>query len=396
MQLSITFRLSLLQFLQYFVWGSWFVTAGNYWLNGVHYNGREVGSIYASVAIAASISPFVIGALADRFFSAEKLLGILHILGSVLLLAISNSTTYSHTYTLVLLYMLCYLPTFSLSNALCFHHIADAKNDFPRIRVWGTISWIIAGLLVGFKHIETTPIPFKLAAMASLVHGIYCFTLPNTPPKLNKHNTLFQNLMSDEMKLLLKEKNFIILIASIGLICIPSSFYYSFVNPFLNEIGMHNAAGKMAIGQVTEIIIMLALPFLFKNMRLKIILAIGLFLWGIRYGLFIIGIESGKEYWHLISLAIHGIAFTCSMFVAQIYLDTRVPVALKSTAQGFYSFLIMGVMALIGSYIAGETVYLNTNADGSHHWQAIWIIPTVIGVISAFFFLVLFKGKEKA
>lgn len=389
-------RLSILQFLQFFIWGSWFVTAGNYWINSASFNGREVGLVYGSVAIAATISPFLVGALADRFFSAEKLLGILHLIGGVLLYQISKSITFSSIYPLVFGYMLCYLPTFSLSNALCFHHIRDAKKDFPKIRVWGTISWVIAGLIVGYFYIENSAIPFLIAAIASIIHGLYCFSLPKTPPTLNKQNTLWQNLKSEEMKQLLRDKNFIVLVASIGLICIPSAYYYSFVNTFLNEVGMVNAAGKMALGQITEIILMLALPWIFMKVRLKIILFLGLFFWGIRYGLFIIGIESGLEIWHILSLLLHGAAFTFSMFVAQIYLDTRVPVGLRSTAQGFYSLLIMGVMAVLGSYIAGESIYTQTNVDGTHNWEVIWLIPAVIGVLGSLFFLVGFKGKERA
>lgn len=391
---NLRFRLSLLQFLQFFIWGSWFVTTGTYLSLNLNFDGREIGMVYSATAIAATISPFVIGIIADRFFSVEKLLAILHFVGAILLFMAARAESFLGFYIIILGYVMCYLPTFSLSHSLCLHHIDDAKKEFPRIRVWGTISWIIAGITVGWFQVEETNIPLYIASAVSIIHCIYCLTLPKTPPKQDKSKSLWQNLTSPQILDLFKDKSFVVVVVSIGLICIPTSYYYSFVNLFLNEFGVQNAAGKMAVGQITEIILMLILPLLFAKFRLKYILFIGLLMWGIRYGFFILGIEQQIEAWLIIGLLLHGAAYTLATFSAQIYIDQRVSPALRSTAQGFYSLLTMGIMALLGTTIAGETV-LRFSENGQHDWVKIWTFPTIIGVVVAVYFFFFFKSTEK-
>lgn len=393
---NLHLRLSFMQFLQFFIWGSWFVTAGTYLLETLSFTGRQVGMVYGTTAIAATISPFVIGILADRFFSVEKLLFILHLLGGVLLFTISCVQDFSVFYPLMLLYVMCYLPTFSLSNSLCFHHLTDTKKDFPRVRVWGTVAWIIAGLIIGWLQVEDQALPFQIAAVCSIVQAFYCLSLPATPPKPKTGISLWQSLREPEVKALIRDPSLIVMVVAIGLICIPSAYYYSFVNPFLNEVGVVNAAGKMSLGQVSEILFMLTLPWFFRIWRLKTIIFVGLFVWGARYGFFILGIHFEQEWWYILGLCFHGLAYIFSMLSAQIYLDTRVPSHLRSTGQGFFSFLTLGLGVFIGSYLAGEQVSHYTHVDQSHNWAAIWQLPTIIGVLVAIGFWVFFKGKQKA
>jgi nucleoside transporter len=393
---KLHFRLSVLQFLQFFIWGSWFVTAGTYLLQTLSFSGREVGMVYGTTAIAATITPFLVGVLADRFFSIEKLLFILHLVGGGLLFTLSFVKDFSLFYPLMLVYVMCYLPTFSLSNALCFHHINDTKKDFPRVRVWGTISWIIAGLFVSWLKVEDQALPFQIAATCSVLQAFYCLTLPPTPPQPNTGIGLWQSLNEPEVKTLLRDSSLVIMVISIGLICIPHSYYYSFVNPFLNEMGVVNAAGKMSLGQVSEIIFMLSLPWFFKIWRLKTILFIGLFVWGARYGLFILGIHFQSEWWFIAALSLHGLAYIFSMLSAQIYLDSRVPVHLRSTGQGFYSLLTLGLGVFIGSYIAGEQVSYYTLDNGLHDWASIWLFPAVFGIAVSILFWLFFRGRQKA
>lgn len=388
-------RLSTLQFLQFFIWGSWFVTAGTYLQKTLGFTGLEVGMVYGTTAIAATISPFILGLLADRFFSVEKLLGVLHLIGGVLLFILSELHTFELFYPVMLVYVLCYLPTFSLSNSLCFHHIADTKRDFPRVRVWGTISWILVGLLIGWLQVEDQALPFQIAAGASALQGLYAFTLPSTPPQKHREN-LWQSLRGPEMQALFRDRSLIVLIAAIALICIPSSYYYSFVNLFLNEQGVANAAGKMSIGQITEILFMLTIPWFFRIWRLRTIVFIGLLCWGVRYGCFIIGIHQASEAWFIVGLLFHGVAYIFSMLSAQIYLDTRVPEHLRSTGQGFYSLLTLGIGVFIGSYVAGQSVSKHTLTSGLHDWAQIWWFPCLFGIAVAFAFLILFKGRQRA
>lgn len=372
------------------------MTGGTYMMETLEFSGREVALVYTNFSIAATVTPLFMGILADRLFSAEKLLAFLHILGGGLLFLASTLTNFTYFNAVMLLYVLCYLPTFALSNALCFHHIEDSKRDFPKIRVWGTISWIAAAFMVSYFNIENQVTPFVIAALCSVFQAVYCLTLPKTPPSPRPKTGLLDSIIGPEIRELFKEKSFAILIVCIGLICIPLSYYYSFVNPFLNEIGIENAAAKMSIGQMTEIILLLALPWFFKNLRFKTIIFWGMLAWGVRYGLFIIGVKTGMEWIIILGLALHGLAYIFAMLSAQIYLDTIVPNHLKSTAQGFFSLLTMGIMALIGTMVAGEFVNAFTSADGSHDWIAIWQFPCFFGIGVAVLFFMVFKSKIKA
>lgn len=396
MQTKLRFQLSTLQFLQFLIWGSWFVTGGTYMQHTLGFSGVQVGMVYGTTAIAATVSPFLVGMLADRFFSVEKLLAALHVLGGVLLLSATFVQSFSGFYTLILLYVLCFLPTFSLSNALCFHHIPDTRRHFPGVRVWGTVSWVIMGIIISLLDIETQVLPFRIAAAASFVQSLYCLTLPPTPPSPNRPGNLLDTLRSPEVKELVRDRDLVVMIFAIALICIPSAYYYSFVNTFLNEMGVANAAAKMSVGQVTEGIFMVALPWFFLRLRLKTMIFLGLLAWGGRYGLFMLGIYYQSEAWMMAGIGLHGLAYIFSMLSAQIYLDNRVPSHLRSTGQGFYSLLTLGIGVFIGSFIAGQTVSAFTfDGGGTHNWYAIWLFPTCFGIAVAVAFWVLFKGRGK-
>jgi len=395
MQKQLLLKLSILQFLQFFIWGSWFVTAGTFFLQNLEFSGREVALIYASFSIAATITPVFMGLLADKIFAVERLLSFLHIVGAGLLLAMSYTIEFYPFYVLMFFYVLCYVPTFSLSSSMCFHHIEDIKKDFPKVRVWGSIAWIAASFLVSYMNIEDQNTPFKIAAFTSLLLGVYSLFLPHTPPQDSSEPSLWESLKSKEVHTLIKNKALVVMVVCVGLISIPVSYYYSFVNPFLNEVGMENAASKMALGQVVEIVLMLMLPMFFRIMRFKTILFIGLLLWGVRYGLFMVGYTYNLEWLLIIGLLLHGFAYIFALLSVQIYMDTKVPVSLRSTAQGFFSLLTMGIMAIIGAAIAGEFVQAYKFQDGSHDWNAIWAFPCVFGIFVAVLFYVLFKDKSK-
>lgn len=394
MSTSLKVQLSTLQFLQFFVWGIWYVTAGTYFIQTLGFSGREVAVIYSSFAIAATITPLFLGALADNYFAVEKMLAFLHIIGAGLLLAVPSLLSFKYLYPVLFIYVLLYVPTIGLSSSICFHSINNAKKNYPPIRVWGTIGWIVAGVLASFLNIEDKVTPFYISCLGSLVLGVFCFFLPHTPPQKSGVSFL-QSLKDPELVELLRSRSLQILIVSIGLISIPLAYYYTFVNPFLNEFGMEYAASKMTIGQGMEIVAMLLLPWFFKNMKFKYIVFIGLLLWGLRYGMFIIGADYNMEWVLILALLVHGIAFTFGILAVQIYFDEVIPIHLRSTAQGLFSFLTMGLMGLVGTYIAGEFVTANTLADGTHIWRNIWALPSIIGIVVAFVFLFTFK-KEVA
>lgn len=394
MQPTLYFRLSLLQFLQYFVLGAWFVTAGTYLLRTLHFSGREVGLVYGGMSLAATLTPFFMGMVADRLFASERLLAVLHAGAGVAMLLMSEVSQFGLFYPLLLLHACLYIPTMALSTALCFHHVADGQRDFPRIRVWGTVGFILAGLLVSYLDVEVQVLPLRIAGVALFVLSLYCLTLPHTPPRGRRGRFRWQDIFGEEVIALFRRRNFKVLVIALTVISIPSGFYYSFVNPFLNEIGMERAAGKMALGQVSEIVFMLALPFFFRQWGVRWILFTGLLAWGVRYILFALG-GPGPGLWLLYpAILLHGVAFNFTVVATQIFLDRSVPPSIRSTTQGFISLVTQGVGAFVGAYIAGEVVGFFVLPAQMHNWPAIWSVPALVGLATAVFFLAGFRRAK--
>lgn len=389
---TLHLRLAFQLFLQFFIWGSYFVTLGTYLLKTLHFNGQEVGLVYGSTAIAAMFSPFLLGVLADRHFATERLLALLNFSGALLMLSASYFDTFWPFYLVILLYTFTYMPTFSLNAALCFHHLQRPTRDFPRVRSLGTFGWITAGLLVGYLNVEKQVIPMYISAGASLLAAAYSLTLPKTPPQGNR--TSLRDWIGPEVRKLFRDPSFTLLMLIMVLVSIPIAFYYSFVNPYLNEIGVENAAGKMSLGQISEIFFMLILPWFINRFGLKVTIFIGLFTWGARYLLFSYAGSSEMIWLIYPAISLHGLAFVFSNLSVQIYLNERVPVSLRSTAQGFYTFLTLGLGTLIGSFLAGNVVTYFTTPSNEFLWQKIWYVPSGIGILVAFYFLLRFNAKR--
>jgi len=367
---------------------------GTYMIETLGFSGTEVGLIYANNAIAATISPTLIGLLADRYMSAEKLLSLLHLCGGALLFFHTQVDSFAAVFLLNLLNVLCYMPTFSLTNSLCFHHIDDAKRDFAPIRVWGTVGWVVAGVLISALAIESEATTFLIASGASFLLCGYAFSLPKTPPIVQSGVSLWQSLRSPEMKQLLAGSEIRAIVICVALISFPAAYYYTFVNPFLTDMQVAHTAAKMSIGQVAEIVLMLTLPWFIAKYSLRSLMFVGLFLWGARYGLFMLGIHWDVEWVYWLALVAHGPAYVFGMLVAQIYLDIKMPDSLRSTTQGFFTFLTMGIVAYLGTYIAGETVDVYTDSAGSKDWFMIWLVPMVVGVLTSVMFILLWSKKS--
>ncbi len=391
---ALKFSLSTLMFFQFFIWSTWYVSGGTYLIEVLKFSGRQVGLLYGTLAIAGLISPFFTGLLADRFFSTEKLLAFFHGFGGLLLISLAYTTEFWWFFGLLLSYTFMYVPTMALSNSITFHHIEDRERDFAYIRVWGSFGWVIAGFLVSAMQWEVTIFPFLLAGSLSVGFGVFCWFLPKTPPTQSKQRSL-SKLLGSEAKVLLQNRAFIVFIIGITFIRIPASFYYSFVNPYLYEIDFPNPAGSMALGQVAEVILMLSLPFAMKKVGLKPLLVFGMFAWGFRYILFGQG-DSGSASW-MIYLAIlcQGITFNYTSLVGQIYIDQSVPVQLRATAQGFIVLITVGLGPLFGAYLSGAVVDHYTLADTSHNWRSIFLVPAMVGMLTAFWFFFAFRPKKK-
>jgi nucleoside transporter len=398
MQKSIRLRLSSLMFLEYFIWGAWYVTMGTYLFTNFKADAIQVGSSYANLSIAAIISPFFVGLIADRFFAAQKVLGVLHLMGAITLYYISTLGDFGSFWWLILLYTLLYMPTMALSNSISFGQLKDPGKEFPAIRVFGTVGWIVAGLMISFFGLENSVLTFRIAAFSSLLLGIFSFFLPNTPPKTNSDNSLTAILGLDAL-VLFKNRSFLVFFISSIAICIPLSFYYSFTNSFLNDIGVSNTAGKMTLGQASEFFFMLAIPFLFRRLGVKKMLLIGIFAWVMRYLLFAYG-NVGPNMWMLYAgIILHGICYDFFFVTGQIYTDAKAGSAIKNAAQGLITFATYGVGMMIGSYVSGfitESYSTTMDDETSYQWQQVWLVPACIAGFVLLTFAVLFKDKLKS
>lgn len=390
--MSTTFRLSALQFLQNAVFATSVICLGTYLLQTLGFSGREVGMVYATNAIAATIAPPVMGWLADRHFSADRMLVLLNVLAAVAITACFFVESFAAVYGLILVFNLCFMPTFSLLSAICFHQLEEPAKTFPAVRAWGTVSFMFVGLGLSFFGVENSPWPLVAGGVLAVITAVVALTLPRVPPQPGFN---FSMLTGPDVRRIIREPGMIVLLLAVFFSCVPSSFYYSFVNPFLNEIGWSAAAAKMSLGQFFEIGILFAMPWFFRKIRFRTIFFWGLFAWGARYFLFAFARPGNYEFLLYLGIAVQGIAFVWIVIAAQIYVDNRVPVSLRSTAQGLVSFANQGVGIFIGSWIAGEVVVANTLPDGGHDWSLIWLVPGAVGLLAAVWFWLTFPKAQK-
>ena len=395
MTIKIRFQLSSMMMMQYFVWGCWYVTMGTYLMQTLNFDGVQVGHAYGTFAIAAMISPFFVGMIADKYFATERLLAILHLVGAGLLYWISEVETFGNFYVLLLAYTLCYTPTIALSNSISFSQMDDPGKDFPSVRVLGTIGWILAGLTIGFLGIEDKGLVFKIAAACSVILGLYCYTLPHVPPNKNQERKTITQIMGLDAFSLMKKKDFAIMVISSVLICIPLMFYYSFTNPFLNESGMTNAAGKMTMGQMSEILFMLVMPFFFKRLGVKKMILIGMAAWVARYLLFAYGNNDALVWMFYVGIILHGICYDFFFVTGQIFVDKRAPKHLQNSAQGLITFATYGLGFYIGTLASGKIVDMYLIGENLHNWEMIWLVPAIFSALVLIFFAFFFKDKIK-
>lgn len=397
MTASIRFKLSVMMFLEFFIWGGWFVTLGTYLLTTLKTSATEVGVAFLTQSIGAIVAPFIIGLIADKYFSAQKILGVLHIAGAILLWFASTARDFSAFYPMILVYMVLYMPTLALVNSISFRQMSDPSKEFPPIRVLGTLGWIIAGLTIGWLGWEqkgTLVLTFKIAAVASLVLGLVSFTLPATPPVKKGQKTSIGDILGLDALRLLKNRSYLIFFLASVAICIPLSFYYNFTNPFLNELGMKAAASKQSFGQMSELVFMILMPLFFVRLGVKKMLAFGMLAWVLRYVFFAYG-DIGHNYWMLIAgIVLHGICYDFFFVTGQIYTDNLAGDRFKSAAQGFITLATYGVGMLIGTLISGPIVDAYKTGDNSHNWQAIWLIPAAIAAVVLILFVLFFTDKN--
>jgi len=397
MPITRSAQLALMMFLNYVVWGSWYVTLGTYLTSTLHFSGTETGAVFGTTALASMISPFFVGMIADRFFPTEKVLAALHLIGAVLLYLVTQFTSFGAVYGIMLLYCLCYFPTITLTTSLALKQIPDAGSTFPLIRVFGTIGWIVIGLVVGWLQVEKSPTMFLLAAGASVVMGLYSLTLPHTPPAAAGEPVTARHLLGLDALVMLKDRTYLVFIIAMILGCIPLTFYFSFTNAYLNEVGVQNAAGKMTLGQASEILAMLLMPLVFRKMTVRAIIMLGLLSWSIRYGLLAYG-NAGPGMWMFyLGILLHGVCFDFFFMTGQLYADQEAPNNLRITAQGFLTFVTYGIGMFIGSLLSGVALdWFTTVVDGKevHQWTGFWL-SSAIGSAAILLLVGLFFQSRK-
>ena len=397
-------KLSIMMFLEFFIWGGWFVTMGSFLGNNLSASGAETAIAYSTQSWGAIIAPFIIGLIADRFFNAEKILGILHLIGAVLMYLMSQSTDFNAFYPYVLGYMIAYMPTLALVNSVSFNQMDDPAKQFPMVRVWGTVGWIVAGLVISFvfkwDSIENIgkgmlSNTFLMVAIASAILGLFSFTLPKTPPNRGKEEEVkISDILGLDALNLLKDRNFLIFFLASVLICIPLAFYYQNISPYLTEYKVENSTAWASLGQMSEVLFMLLLPFFFKKYGFKKTILLGMLAWTIRYLLFAYGNTGQLFFMIIIGIALHGICYDFFFVSGQIYTDSKAGEKVKSAAQGLITLATYGVGMLVGFWVAGQIVDQNLIGEGLHSWKDIWVFPSVFAVVVLVLFALLFKNEK--
>ena len=400
MRMQIRVRLGAMMFLEYFIWGAWYVTLATWLTESLHFSGHQIGLAAGTTAVGAMIAPFFVGLIADKLFATQRVLAGLHVLGAVLLFLASRQVEFAGVYALLLLYCLCFMPTLALTNSLAFRQMSDPKEEFGPIRVMGTMGWIAAGLLVGSLRLESTARPLQLAEALSGLMAVYCLTLPDTPPLARQGSLTIGSVFPREAIALLKGRSMAVFAIASFLICIPLQFYYAFTNLFLNEAGVTNAAGKMTGGQMSELICMLLIPWFFRRLGVKYMLVAGMLAWVLRYALFAYGNADSRVWMFWLGILLHGICYDFFFVTGQIYIDRKSSVALRAAAQGLITFLTYGVGMFVGSWLSGAVVerYTRISASGAnvHAWRSIWSFAAVASGAVLVLFLMTFSDKETA
>ncbi|WP_420401620.1 nucleoside permease [Flagellimonas sp.] len=404
MRFAVRFQLAFMMFLEFFIWGGWFVTLGTFLGNNLNATDGEIALAFSTQSWGAIIAPFIIGLVADRFFNAERILGVLHLIGAGLLYLMHQTSDFSVFYPYVLGYMLLYMPTLALVNSISFNQMSDPTKEFSPIRVFGTIGWIAAGLVISYVFVWDSSEgiqsgllknTFLMVSIASAVLGLFSFTLPKTPPMVKKDEKVdIASLLGLDALKLLKDRNFLMFFISSVLICIPLAFYYQNANPFLAEIGMDNPTGKMTIGQASEVLFMLLLPYFFKKFGFKKTILVGMLAWTARYLLFAYGNAGELTFMLILGIALHGVCYDFFFVSGQIYTDSKAGEKYKSAAQGLITLATYGVGMLIGFWVAGKVAQMYLVSENLHDWENVWIIPAAFAFVVTILFALFFKKEE--
>ncbi len=385
-------KLSVMMFLQFFVWGAWYGQVTKYMETQLNATGIQQGAAFATFSIAMLIAPFFVGMIADRYFSAQKVLGVLNLIGAVILYYLIQVNDADQFFWVLLVYCFTFAPTLALTNSIAMQQMSSPEKEFPGIRVLGTVAWILVSNIVGYYGFGDKVTIFQLSMYSALVLGIFSFFLPDTPPKAEKSTSFGQILGLDAFQLF-RDRSFSIFFLSSVLICIPLSFYYAMANPSLTDGGMQNVENKMSLGQASEVIFMLLIPLAYTRLGVKKMLIVGLIAWIVRFIGFGYGDGGSGEWLLFLAIILHGVCYDFFFVTGQIYTDNKAGEKIKSSAQGLISIATYGIGMGIGSYLSGYTKDLFTTGD-TVDWTSFWLVPAAITVVVLFLFLLFFTDKK--
>jgi nucleoside transporter len=390
MQTSTQLQLSLMMLLEYFIWGAWFVAMGIYLPKVLQASGGQVGLAYGNAWFGALVSPFFIGMIADRYFSAQKVLGVLHLVGAVLLYWLAQIQDIGLFPWVLLLYSCLYMPTVALTNSIAMGQCAEPEREFPTLRVLGTIGWIVAGIAVNSR--ADSNFIFTLPAGLSLALGIYSFFLPDTPPKGKAAASSWREVIGLDALKLLKDRSYATFFIGSILLCVPLSFYYAFTGDFLTVSGVENVTSVMGLlGQGSEVLFMFLLPFFLLKLGVRNILLVAMLAWVARY--LFLSIGSSELHWPLyMGVLLHGICYDFFFVTGFIYTDQKAGERYKSSAQGLFTIATYGVGMTLGSYLGGVVADIFT-VDDVRNWAGLWLVPAGIAAAILIIFLLTFKEK---
>jgi len=385
------YQLMAMMFLLYFIWGSWYGQMSKYMFSELHATGVQVGSAYAAFSIAMIIAPFFVGLIADRYFAAQKVLGILSLAGAVFLYILTGIKDADTFFWVILAYCITFAPTMALTTSIAMSHVKDSEKDFPTIRVMGTVAWIVVSNIIGYYGLGNSVRIFEISMVTAAILGVYSFFLPNTPPKPST-NTSFSAILGLDAFKLFKDRSFAIFFISSLLICIPLSFYYAMANPSLTDSGMTNVENKMSLGQASEVVFMLLIPLAFARLGVKWMLIVGLIAWIIRFVGFGYG-DASSEWLLYMAIVLHGVCYDFFFVTGQIYTDSKAGEKYRSSAQGLIAIATYGIGMGIGSWIAGIVADMYT-VEGVKNWTSIWMVPAGIAAVVLVLFVLFFQDNK--
>ena len=396
-------KLSIFMFLQYFIWGSWYMSLGAYMTNVLKATGSEIGAAYGAFAIGSMISPFFIGLIADRYFASEKILGALGILGGAAIVLLPQTHGFAAFYPLLILHCALFAPTLALGNSLSLHHLLDAKKDFPLVKTLSAVGWIAGGVTLSLLHGETTATQFYLAGGASVALGLFSLTLPHTPPKKIGKDVSVAEILGLDALGLLRKPAFAVFVVCMFLICIPIYFYFVNLGVYLTELNWPNFAARMTLAQVSDVIFLVLLGVMLKKLGYKKTILIGIVAWILRYTFLSrsIGMTGGAQSAMIFAaIIVHGVCYDFLFIAGQLYVDDEANERMRGAAQGFIAFILWGVGAFVGTMLAGRVMEAHKLAKPigtiAHDWKNIWMTPAYLAAGVLVVFLIFFRDPVKS